>query len=42
MALRFSSVRNYLSAIAVVAIVAALPAMAFAQNDPRVVPPKDQ
>jgi tetratricopeptide (TPR) repeat protein len=42
MALRFSSVRNCLSAIAVVAIVAALPAAAFAQNDPRVVPPKDQ
>jgi len=34
--------RNCLSAIAAVAIMAALPAVAFAQNDPRVVPPKDQ
>ena len=34
--------RNCLSAIVAVAIVAALPAVAFAQNDPRVVPPKDQ
>jgi len=34
--------RNCLSAIVAVAIMAALPAVAFAQNDPRVVPPKDQ
>src|SRR5438445_11434212 len=42
MALRFPVLRNCLSAIVAVAIVAALPAVAFAQNDPRVVPPKDQ
>jgi len=42
MALRFPVLRNCLSAIAAVAIMAALPAVAFAQNDPRVVPPKDQ
>src|SRR5256714_7714242 len=41
MALRFPVLRNCLSAIVAVAIVAALPAVAFAQNDPRVVPPKD-
>jgi tetratricopeptide (TPR) repeat protein len=42
MALRFPGLRNCLSAIAVAAIVVALPVAAFAQNDPRVVPPKDQ
>jgi tetratricopeptide (TPR) repeat protein len=42
MALRFPSVRNCLSAIAVAAMVAALPVAAFAQNDPRIIPPKDQ
>jgi tetratricopeptide (TPR) repeat protein len=42
MALRFPSARNCLSAIAVVAIMAGLPVAAFAQDDPRIVPPKDQ
>src|SRR5438477_12816045 len=42
MALRFPVLRNCLSAIVAVAIMAALPAVAFAQNDPRVIPPKDQ
>jgi tetratricopeptide (TPR) repeat protein len=42
MALRFPSVRNCLSAIAVAAMVVALPVAAFAQNDPRIIPPKDQ
>jgi tetratricopeptide (TPR) repeat protein len=34
--------RNYLSAILVAATLCALPVVAFAQNDPRIVPPKDQ
>jgi tetratricopeptide (TPR) repeat protein len=42
MALRFPALRNCLSAIAVVAIMAALPVAAFAQDDPRIIPPKDQ
>jgi len=42
MVLRFPALRNCLSAIAAVAIMAALPAVAFAQNDPRIIPPKDQ
>jgi tetratricopeptide (TPR) repeat protein len=42
MALRFPALRNCLSAIAVVAIMAGLPVAAFAQDDPRIVPPKDQ
>src|SRR5215207_10584339 len=42
MALRFSSVRNCLSAILVVAVAATLPVAAFAQSDPRILPPKDQ
>src|SRR3954464_3898799 len=41
MALRFLSARNCRSAILVVAVMAALPAAAFAQNDPRVIPPKE-
>jgi tetratricopeptide (TPR) repeat protein len=41
MAVRFPALRNCLSAIVAVAVMAALPAMAFAQNDPRIVPPKD-
>jgi tetratricopeptide (TPR) repeat protein len=42
MTLRFLSARNCRSAILVVAVIAALPAAAFAQNDPRVIPPKEQ
>src|SRR5882762_9781996 len=42
MMLRFLSARNCWSAILVVAVIAALPAAAFAQNDPRVIPPKEQ
>ena len=41
MTLRFLSVRNCLSAIFVVAVMAALPVAAIAQNDPRVIPPKE-
>src|SRR5215211_6470066 len=41
MALRFLSARNCRSAILVVAVMAALPAAALAQNDPRVIPPKE-
>jgi tetratricopeptide (TPR) repeat protein len=41
MTLRFLSARNCLSAIFVVAVMAALPAAAIAQNDPRVIPPKE-
>jgi tetratricopeptide (TPR) repeat protein len=42
MTLRFLSARNCRSAILVAAVIAALPAAAFAQNDPRVIPPKEQ
>jgi tetratricopeptide (TPR) repeat protein len=42
MTLRFLSARNCRSVILVVAVIAALPAAAFAQNDPRVIPPKEQ
>jgi tetratricopeptide (TPR) repeat protein len=42
MALRFPSLRNCLSAIALAAMVVALPVAALAQNDPRIIPPKDQ
>jgi tetratricopeptide (TPR) repeat protein len=42
MTLRFLSARNCRSAILVVAVIAALPAAVFAQNDPRVIPPKEQ
>src|SRR5258705_9807689 len=38
---RFLSARNCRSAILVVAVIAALPAVARAQNDPRVIPPKE-
>ena len=41
MALRFPVLRNCLSAIAVTAMLAALPAAASAQDDPRIIPPKD-
>ena len=41
MALRFPALRNCRSAILAVAVMAALPAAAFAQNDPRIVPPKE-
>jgi tetratricopeptide (TPR) repeat protein len=41
MARGFPSLRNCLSAILAVALLAALPAAAFAQNDPRIIPPKD-
>jgi tetratricopeptide (TPR) repeat protein len=41
MTLRFLSVWNCLSAIFVVAVMAALPVAAIAQNDPRVIPPKE-
>jgi tetratricopeptide (TPR) repeat protein len=42
MTLRFLSARNCRSAILVAAVIAALPTAAFAQNDPRVIPPKEQ
>ena len=42
MTLRFLSARNCRSAILVAAVIVALPAAAFAQNDPRVIPPKEQ
>src|SRR5438552_10498841 len=38
---RFPGLRNCRSAIIIAALVAALPAAAFAQADPRIVPPKD-
>jgi len=41
MALRFPRLRNCLSAILIAAVTAALPVAALAQNDPRIVPPKD-
>lgn len=41
MTLRFLSARNCLSAILVVAAMAALPVAAIAQDDPRVIPPKE-
>jgi tetratricopeptide (TPR) repeat protein len=42
MALRFPSLRNCRSAILVAAMIVALPAVSFAQNDPHIIPPKDQ
>jgi tetratricopeptide (TPR) repeat protein len=42
MALRFPVLRNCLPAIAVMAMLATLPAAALAQNDPRIVPPRDE
>jgi len=42
MTLRFLSAPNCRSAILVAAVIAALPTAAFAQNDPRVIPPKEQ
>jgi tetratricopeptide (TPR) repeat protein len=39
MALRFPPLRNCRIAILAAAVVAAVPIMAFAQNDPRVIPP---
>jgi tetratricopeptide (TPR) repeat protein len=42
MALRFPSLRNCRLAILVAAMIVALPAVSFAQNDPRILPPKDQ
>jgi tetratricopeptide (TPR) repeat protein len=41
MALRFPALRNCRSAILAVAVIVALPAAAFAQNDPRIIPPKE-
>jgi tetratricopeptide (TPR) repeat protein len=41
MTLRFLSARNCLSAILVVAAMAALPVAAIAQDDPRFIPPKE-
>src|SRR3979409_1433786 len=41
MALRFPGVRKCRSAILLVALIAALPAAALAQSDPRVIPPKE-
>ena len=41
MGLRFSGLHHTVAAILVAAILAALPAVALAQDDPRVVPPKD-
>lgn len=41
MALRFPALRNWRSAILAMAVMMALPAAAFAQNDPRIVPPKE-
>src|SRR5436190_2567626 len=41
MGFRFPGLKNCRSAIIIAALVAALPAAAFAQADPRVVPPKD-
>jgi tetratricopeptide (TPR) repeat protein len=41
MTLRFLSARSCLSAIFVVAVMAALPVAAIAQDDPRVIPPKE-
>src|SRR5258705_2698132 len=41
MTLRFLSARNCLAAILVVAAMAALPVAAIAQDDPRVIPPKE-
>lgn len=41
MALRFPTLRNTLPALLAVALIAALPAASLAQNDPRIVPPKD-
>ncbi|MBR1125734.1 tetratricopeptide repeat protein [Bradyrhizobium lablabi] len=41
MALRFPTLRNTLPALFAAALIAAMPAASFAQNDPRVVPPKD-
>src|SRR5258708_38888984 len=41
MALRFPVARNWLTAILITAVVAAVPMSAFAQ-DPRVMPPKQQ
>src|SRR6201991_1621861 len=42
MALRFLSVRNCLPVALVAAMLFVLPVAAFAQNDPRVIPPRDQ
>ena len=42
MALRFLHARNCRIAILVAAVMTAVPVMAFAQNDPRVIPPKGQ
>ena len=39
MALRFSHARNYRIALLVTAVMTAVPVVAFAENDPRVVPP---
>jgi tetratricopeptide (TPR) repeat protein len=41
MALRSPTLRNTLPALLAVALIAALPAASLAQNDPRIVPPKD-
>lgn len=41
MVLRFPTLRNTLPALLAVALIAALPAASLAQNDPRIVPPKD-
>ena len=42
MALRFPQPRNCRIAILVAAVMTAVPVMAFAQNDPRVIPPPEQ